>query len=472
MFELAPVSLWLEDYSALKRLFLQWRAEGVEDLRAHFAAHPEALRQCSAVLRVVRVNQRTLHLFVAPDQATLLASLGQVFRDDMLAGLELELLELWEGSLSFANRTVNYTLDGQRLDVQIRGRILPGHEESWDSVLVSLEDVTAEERGARKLRRSEQYARDLFEYSPVSLWVEDFSAIKRLLDDVRAQGISDFTTFLKVHPEFVSRCMQEIRVVDVNRQTLRMFGATDKLQLLSRLGRVFRDEMIDSFSDQLQDLWSGKLVQHREVVNYALSGDVLHIHMQLAVLDGHADDWGLVLLSLVDITARKKAEAYLEYLGKHDVLTQLRNRAFYIEELNRLARKGPWPLAVIAIDMNGLKEANDEHGHAAGDDMLRRVGEVLAKAVDAPACAARIGGDEFMVLLPASDERGAEAVKERIVSLLELNNQFYPGQPVSLSMGVACCESGSQVEAAVSRADQVMYAEKARYYKEKMLGGR
>ncbi|MCP6559437.1 PAS domain-containing protein, partial [Klebsiella pneumoniae] len=83
-----------------------------------------------------------------------------------------------------------------------------------------------------------------------------------------------------VHPEFVSRCMQEIRVVDVNRQTLRMFGATDKLQLLSRLGRIFRDEMIDSFADQLQDLWSGKLVQHREVVNYALSGDALHIHMQ------------------------------------------------------------------------------------------------------------------------------------------------------------------------------------------------
>ncbi len=472
MFELAPVSLWLEDYSALKQLLDQWRAQGVTDLQAHFLAHPQALQQCSAALKVVRVNQRTLDLFGASDQQTFLASLGRVFRDDMHAGLACELEDLWQGSLSFANRTANYTLDGRRLDVQIRGRILPGHEALWDCVLVSLEDVTAEMRSARQLHRSEQYSRDLFEYSPVSLWVEDFSAIKRLLDDVRAQGISDFATFLKVHPEFVSRCMQEIRVVDVNRQTLRMFGATDKLQLLSRLGRIFRDEMIDSFADQLQDLWSGKLVQHREVVNYALSGDALHIHMQLAVLDGHADDWGLVLLSLVDITARKKAEAYLEYLGKHDVLTQLRNRAFYIEELNRLARKGPWPLAVIAIDMNGLKEANDEHGHAAGDDMLRRVGEVLTKAVDAPACAARIGGDEFMVLLPASDERGAEAVKERILSLLELNNQFYPGQAVSLSMGVACCDSGSQVEVTVSRADQAMYAEKARYYKERMLDRR
>lgn len=102
----------------------------------------------------------------------------------------------------------------------------------------------------------------------------------------------------------------------------------------------------------------------------------------------------------MDITARKKAEAYLEYLGKHDVLTQLRNRTFYVEELNRITRKGPWPLSVITIDLNGLKAINDDHGHAAGDALLRRVGEVLAKAVDASACAARVGGDEFTVSLP------------------------------------------------------------------------
>ena len=62
--------------------------------------------------------------------------------------------------------------------------------------------------------------------------------------------------------------------------------------------------------------------------------------------------------------------------------------------------QGPWPFAVITIDLNGLKAINDEQGHAAGDAMLRRAGEVLAKAVDAPACAARVGGDEFAVLLP------------------------------------------------------------------------
>ena len=464
MFNLAPVSLWLEDYSALKALFERWRAQGVEDLRAHLQSDASLRSQCSASLKVLRVNQRTLDLFSAASHSELLGQLAQVFRDDMHTAMAREMVQLWDGRLEFTNETVNYTLDGRRLDVRISARVLPGHEGDWGRVLVSLEDITQQVQGAARLRRSEQYARDLFEYSPVSLWVEDFSAIKQLLDGVRAQGIADFKTFLKVHPEFVSRCMQEIRVIDVNQQTLQMFGATSKEHLLNNIGRVFRGEMQESFAEQLQDLWDGKTVQQREVTNYSLSGDAVHIHMQFSVLGSHLDDWSLVLLSLVDITARKKAEAYLEYLGKHDVLTQLRNRAFYAEELNRLTRKGPWPFAVIAIDLNGLKAINDEQGHAAGDAMLRRAGEVLAKAVDAPACAARVGGDEFAVLLPGLDERAAQAVRERIQSLLELNNQFYSGQPLGFAMGIACCQSGEGVEAMLHKADQAMYEEKRRYY--------
>ncbi|MFN7152963.1 MAG: diguanylate cyclase domain-containing protein [Acidovorax sp.] len=472
MFELAPVSLWLEDFSQLKRLFDSWREQGVVDLRAHLAQDPARLRQCSASLRILQVNRRTLELFSADSQLHLEANLDQVFRDDRHDTATHELAQLWDGQLEFSNQTVNYALDGRRLDVLVRARILPGHEHDWSRVLVSLEDNTVQLSGARRVQRSEQYARDLFEHSPVSLWVEDFSAVKSLLDGVRAQGIGDFKTFLKVHPDFVARCMQEIRVIDVNQQTLRMFGASSKDVLLNNIGRVFRGEMHESFAEQLQDLWDGKTFQQREVVNYSLAGDAVNIHMQFSVPDSNLHDWGLVLLSLVDITARKKAEAYLEYLGKHDVLTQLRNRAFYAEELNRLTRKGPWPLSVIAIDLNGLKVVNDEQGHAAGDSMLRRVGEVLAKAVDAPACAARIGGDEFTVLLPGTDERGALALQDRIISMLELNNQFYPGQHLSLAMGIASCHSGDVVEAAINRADQAMYAEKNRYYQQKNIDRR
>ncbi|RZI78450.1 MAG: diguanylate cyclase [Variovorax sp.] len=467
MFDLAPVSLWLEDYSGLKTLFDRWRAEGVTDLAAHLDADMDRVRECMAQFRILRVNQQTLALFAAPDQDALAAGLASVFRDDMAGSVKHELAQLWAGRLSFDNHTVNYTLDGRRLDVHVRVRVLPGHEDAWDRVLVSLEDESERMAADRQRADSERYARGLFDHSPVSLWVEDFSAVKRLLDDIRCRGITDFATFIKVHPEFVSRCMQEIRVIDVNHETLRMFGAASKPELLHNIPKVFRDEMHDSFAEQLRDLWSHKTSQQREVINYTLGGELINIHMQFTVLEAHLDSWDLVLVSLVDITARKKAEAYLEYLGKHDVLTQLRNRAFYTDELNRLARKGPWPVSILSIDLNGLKRVNDENGHAAGDALLRRAGEVLSKAVDSPGWPARIGGDEFAVLLPGTDERGAEAMRDRIVSLLELNNQFYAGNSghtLSLSIGWATCAPGGSLDEASQRADRAMYEGKSRHY--------
>ncbi|QEA12252.1 sensor domain-containing diguanylate cyclase [Comamonas flocculans] len=465
MFDLAPVSLWLEDFSAVRALLQRWRAQGVSDVRAFLREEPERVSEYGRAIRVLKVNQRSLALFGAPDQQTLVGSLHRVFRDDMLENVLDEVCQLWEGAQEFANQTVNYALDGRRLDVHIRGRILPGHESSWDRVLISLEDNTREQQARRLLQESERQARLLFEHSPVSLWVEDFSAVKQLLDQIRERGIVDLKTFLKVHPEFIDQCMREIRVIDVNRATLAMFGAPSRQVLLAGLHKIFQGEMLDSFAEQLIDLWEGRLQQQREVVNYTLAGSPLSIHMQFVVQEDHRRDWSLVLLSLVDITARKKAEAYLEYLGKHDVLTGLRNRAYYIEELNRLTRKGPWPVAVIVVDLNGLKVVNDEQGHAAGDAVLRRAGEVLAKAVDGLAgCAARIGGDEFCVLLPDADEHAGQALMERLASLQDLSNQYYPGQSLSFAMGMAVAREGESLEAVTHRADRSMYAAKQRYY--------
>ena len=103
-------------------------------------------------------------------------------------------------------------------------------------------------------------------------------------------------------------------------------------------------------------------------------------------------------------------------------------------------------------------------GHAAGDALLRRVGEVLRKAVDRPGTASRTGGDEFALILPGVDSRGAEQIIEQVHELLALNNQFNPGRPLSLSMGHATSSEGERLEALVHRADQRMYDSKRRHY--------
>lgn len=466
MFDLAPVSLWVEDYSGLKTLFARWRAEGIEDLRALFRAEPGRVRECADQIRILAVNARTHELFESRDLEHLVANLALVFRDDMLDTHGEEMIQLWEGRDSFTNVSVNYSLGGRRIDIQMTGRVLPGYEHDWGRVLVAIEDVTERETARRAEARSALHARGLFEHSPVSLWVEDFSRIKMLVDEVRQRGIVDFRVFTDVHPEFVERCMSEIRVLDINRQTLQLFGAPDKQTLFNRLNDVFRDDMLAHFREQLVDLWAGKLFQTREVVNYGLEGQVIHVLLQFSVLPGHEADWSLVQVALTDITARKKAEAYLEFLGKHDELTKLYNRSFYVDELNRLERKNVQPVSVVMIDVNGLKSANDLRGHAAGDALLRRTGEVLGKVVEKPGCAARIGGDEFALLLPGVDAPGASLVIDALQELLALNNQFYPGVPLNLATGAATRLPGESLEETVRRADGLMYRAKRSYYTE------
>jgi diguanylate cyclase (GGDEF)-like protein len=460
IFDLAPMSLWLEDYTALREQFETWRDEGITDLRALLSADPDKLSLCSSLIRVLRVNNKTLSLYEADSVDHLVANLGRVLRDEMLEAHIDELGQLWDGATEFHSNTVNYTLRGKRLDIQLRGIILPGHERAWDRVLLAIEDVTLLEDARRQAAKQQKYASALFEHSPVSLWVEDFSRIKQLMDDLRSRGIVDFRVFTDVHPEFVRQCMSEIRVLDVNKETLTLFVAPDKPTLLQNLPRIFQSDMEIHFREQLIDLWNGSLFQRREVLNHALDGTERYLLLQLSILPGYEADWSQVQVALTDITARKKAEAYLEYLGKHDVLTKLFNRAFYVDELNRLERNRHLPVSIIVIDLDGLKTVNDQWGHAAGDSLLRRVGEVLNEAVKAPGHAARIGGDEFAVVLPYVDERVAAAMMENIERLVEINNQYYSQMALNLSIGVATSRDEEKLESVAKRADLLMYENK------------
>src|ERR1700687_474940 len=116
MFDLAPVSLWLEDYSRIKTRFDEWRRAGVTDLRDYLREDPERVKACSDLLRVIKVNRRTLTLFEAADLPQLVANLGSILRDDTFKAHVEELAQLWDGRTEFFSHSVNYSLSGRRVD--------------------------------------------------------------------------------------------------------------------------------------------------------------------------------------------------------------------------------------------------------------------------------------------------------------------------------------------------------------------
>ncbi len=315
------------------------------------------------------------------------------------------------------------------------------------------------------MEEAEEHFEKLFEYAPISLWEEDFSGVKKFFDHLQAKGITDLDGYLITHPEEIDHCMRRIRVTRVNRETLKMFGATSEEELLGRLDRIFRDEMLAHFRAQLLALWTGELIWSGESVNYRLDGEPLNIRLRWQVLPNHVTGWDCVMISIENITVLKQAEEYLRYLGTHDVMTELYNRAFFEETLLGMEVNRQDPIAMIVMDLNNLKPTNDRYGHQAGDKLIRRTAEVLKAGAAEDHIIARIGGDEFVVIMPDGGLQDANELMERIQSLVVMNNRFYGEPELSLSLGAAVSEPRLSLEKVISLADDEMYRNKGLYHR-------
>ncbi|SFR08089.1 PAS domain S-box protein [Desulfoscipio geothermicus] len=161
-----------------------------------------------------------------------------------------------------------------------------------------------------------------------------------------------------------------------------------------------------------------------------------------------------------DITERKQVEDRLRYLSLHDTLTGLYNRTYFEEEMRRLEKGRRFPVSLICGDLDGLKLINDTLGHKKGDQLLKAAARAIKEALRASDVVARMGGDEFVVVLPETDEAGAENTCRRIQESIDRHNRQNPELPLHISLGWSTAKTGSEMSNLFKRADNNMYREK------------
>ena len=171
----------------------------------------------------------------------------------------------------------------------------------------------------------------------------------------------------------------------------------------------------------------------------------------------------MYVLGSRDITVRKKMEEELTFLSFHDSLTGLYNRRFFEEQMTLFDGGRSNPVSVISCDIDGLKIINDHFGHHHGDEMIVAVSRILQEAVRSDDIVARIGGDEFAIIMPRCPADGVDRIYLRIKEALgrvrmKINEMEVP---IMVSMGRAV-RTGREVSIRVlfKTADDEMYVEK------------
>jgi signal transduction histidine kinase len=154
--------------------------------------------------------------------------------------------------------------------------------------------------------------RSLFEEAPVSLWEEDFTEVRGYLDQLRSGGVEDLKGYLQNNPGALGECATRVKVLDVNKCTLELYGARSKQEFFENLSGFFCDESYPFFIEEVLAIANGETAFEGETVNKTLQGGTLDIFLKWIVPSGNLEKYSRVIVSIVDITERRAFERALQ----------------------------------------------------------------------------------------------------------------------------------------------------------------
>jgi diguanylate cyclase (GGDEF)-like protein/PAS domain S-box-containing protein len=225
--------------------------------------------------------------------------------------------------------------------------------------------------------------------------------------------------------------------------------------LHKKIWDVFPQDEADKRYAAVKWVFTNQVTKVIEVRVPRADGDRYYITTVKPVFSDLGEVTSVICISK-EITERKRIEEELIHLSNHDTLTGLYNRNFYEVELGRLQCSRLYPITIVVADMDNLKSVNDRYGHPAGDALIQKVSHYMLSAFRTEDIVARIGGDEFAVLLPMTDATAAEGLIHRLREQLAVDND----PRLHVSIGVASGGEGSNLQEVMREADDRMYREK------------
>ncbi len=220
---------------------------------------------------------------------------------------------------------------------------------------------------------------------------------------------------------------------------------------------------IEGIEETLIDILEEKEIPTFEHVLYNRSGDEVPVELNMAVVPDNLGNPQHIQLIYRDITERKEYEKHLIYQASHDSLTNLPNRKYFEDrylQIQNQQTNDKRLVAVLYVDIDDFKSVNDQHGHSAGDQVLKELGSRLLGAVRESDTVARVGGDEFIIILENIQHKSnintiAEKVIQRISNPFDIGNELVN---ISVSIGINCTEKYNLPEVdLIKTSDMAMY---------------
>jgi diguanylate cyclase (GGDEF)-like protein/PAS domain S-box-containing protein len=248
-------------------------------------------------------------------------------------------------------------------------------------------------------------------------------------------------------------------ILKVNNHFLDIFGYTRKEARGEYIDKLITPEdKKDEGTYYTQEVMNGNDIK-KESIRKTNSGENIHVSIHafpIKLDEGQIGIYGIYN----DITERKNEEAKRRYLSFHDQMTGLYNRRFFENELDRLNTSRQIPTGIIIADIDRLKKINDTYGHRSGDQYIKDAADIISEIVRQEDILARIGGDEFAVLLPETTEEEAEKIMKRIIDKIKCHNKT-ADHKLSISLGCAVkTNPKTDLEEILSKADAMMYRQK------------